>query len=93
MKTKEELEEAIKDHITKYKEIIFDSDTPSCMVCLDEPRKQQIIGQKKYYQKLMEDTMRKLAWERLQRSIAMDGDTMIERRRVEVLNPEVGSTY
>ena len=93
MKTKEELEEAIKDHITKYKEIIFGSDTRSCMVCLDEPRKQQIIGQKKYYQKLMEDTMRKLAWERLQRSIAMDGDTMIERRRVEVLNPEVGSTY
>ena len=93
MKTKEELEEAIKDHITKYKEIIFASDTPSCMVCLDEPRKQQIIGQKIYYQKLMEDTMRKLAWERLQRSIAMDGDTMIERRRVEVLNPEVGSTY
>ena len=93
MKTKEELEEAIKDHITKYKEIIFGSDTPSCMMCLDEPRKQQIIGQKKYYQKLMEDTMRKLAWERLQRSIAMDGDTMIERRRVEVLNPEVGSTY
>ena len=93
MKTKEELEEAIKDHITKYKEIIFGSDTPSCMVCLDEPRKQQIIGQKIFDQKLMEDTMRKLAWERLQRSIAMGGDTMIERRRVEVLNPEVGSTY
>ena len=93
MKTKEELEEAIKDHITKYKEIIFGSDTPSCMVCLDEPRKQQIICQKIFDQKLMEDTMRKLAWERLQRSIAMDGDTMIERRRVEVLNPEVGSTY
>ena len=92
MKTKEELEEAIKDHITKYKEIIFDSDTPSCMVCLDEPRKQQIIGQK-IDQKLMEDTMRKLPWERLQKSIAMDGDTMIEKKTVEVLNPEVGSAY
>ena len=93
MKTKEELEEAIKDHITKYKEIIFGSDTPSCLVCLDEPRKQQIIGQKIFDQKLMEDTMRKLAWERLQKNIVMDGDTMIEKRRVEVLNPEVGSTY
>ena len=41
----------------------------------------------------MEDTMRKLAWERLQKNIVMDGDTMIEKRRVEVLNPEVGSTY
>ena len=93
MKTKEELEEAIKDHITKYKEIIFGSDTPSCMVCLDEPRKQQIIGQKKYYQKLMEDTMRKLAWERLQRNIVMDGDTMIGKRTSEVLNTKVDSRY
>ena len=41
----------------------------------------------------MEDTMRKLAWERLQKSIVMDGDMMIEKRRVEVLNHEVGSTY
>ena len=93
MKTNEEPEEAIKDHITKYGEIISGSDTPSYMVCLDEPRKQQIIGQKIFDQKLMEDTMRKLAWERLQKNIVMDGDTMIEKRRVEVLNPEVGSTY
>ena len=46
MKTKEELGEAIKDTITRYKEIIFDSDTPvTCMVCLDELRK-QIIDQR-----------------------------------------------
>ena len=31
MKTKEELEEAIKDTITRYKEIIFGSDTSACM--------------------------------------------------------------
>ena len=36
MKTKEELEEAIKDIITKYKEIIFGPDTPLFMECLDE---------------------------------------------------------
>ena len=70
MKTKEELEEAIKDTITGYKEIIFDSDTPACMACLDELRKQQIINQHVYDQRLM----RKLAWERLQKSIVMDGD-------------------
>ena len=93
MKTNEEPEEAIKDHITKYREIISGSDTPSYMVCLDEPQKQQIIGQKIFDQKLMEDTMRKLAWERLQKNIVMEGDTMIEKRRVEVLNPKVGSTY
>ena len=45
IKTKEELEEAIKGTITKYKKIIFGSDTPSCMACLDGLRKQQIINQ------------------------------------------------
>ena len=39
MKIREELEEAIKDTITGYKKIIFGSDTPTCMACLDELRK------------------------------------------------------
>ena len=65
IKTKEELEEAIKDTIKGYKEIIFGSDIPACMACLEELRKQQIIDQKTYHQKLMEDTMRKLGWEAL----------------------------
>ena len=43
MKTKEEIEEAIKDTITKYKKIIFTSYTPACMACLDELQKQNII--------------------------------------------------
>ena len=93
MKTKEELEEAIKDIIKGYKEIIFGSDTPVCVVCLDELRKQQIIDQKVYDQKLMEDTMRKLSWEGLQRNIVIDGDTMIDKRTGEVLDPEADSTY
>ena len=45
MKTKEELEEAIKNTIKEYKEIIFGADTPVCMACLDELRKQQGIDQ------------------------------------------------
>ena len=36
MKTKEELEEVIKDTMKGYKEIIFGSDNPTCMACLDE---------------------------------------------------------
>ena len=67
MKTKEELEEAIKDTITGYKEIIFGSDTPACMAFLAELRKQQVIDQKIYNQKLMDNTMRKLAWEGLKK--------------------------
>ena len=93
MKTKEELEEAIKETITRYKEIIFGSDTPACMACLDELRKQQVIDQKTYDQKLIEDMMRKLAWEGLQKNIVMDDDTMIDKRTVEVLDSEVDSTY
>ena len=92
MKTKKGLEEAIKDTIVMYKEIIFGSDTPACMACLDELQKQQVIDQKIYDQKLMEDTIRKLAWEGLQKNM-MDGDTMIDKRTGEVLNPQTDSTY
>ena len=53
MKTKEELEEAIKDQIIRYKETIFGSYTPVCMTCLEELRKQQSIDQKIYDQKVM----------------------------------------
>ena len=67
MKTKEDLEEAIKETSTKYKEIIFGSDTPACMQFLDELRKQQAIDQKIYDQKLVEDAVRKLAWEGLRK--------------------------
>ena len=61
MKTKEELEEAIKDTIAKYKEIIFGPDSLVSMACLDELRNQQIIDEKVYDQKLMDDIIRKLA--------------------------------
>ena len=93
MKTKEELEEAIKDTIEGYKEIIFGSDTPACMVCLDELRKQQVIDPHMYDQRLMDDTIRKFAWEGLQKNIVMDGDTMIDKRTGVVLGPEADLTY
>ena len=62
------------------------------MTCLDELRKQQVIDKKVYNQKLMNDTLRKLVWDGLQKNIVKDGDTMIERRTGEVLDPEVDST-
>ena len=96
MKTKEELEEAIKDTIRKYKEIIFVSNTPACMACLDEFKKQQVIDQKVYDQRLMEDTVRKLTWQGLQRTIVMEGHTMIDKRTVRCwilkLIPHTGKT-
>ena len=93
MKTKEELEEAIKDTIKGYKEIIFGSDTPVSMACLDELQKQQAIDQHVYGQRLMDDMIRKLSWEGLQKNIVMDGDTRIDKITGEVLGPEVDSTY
>ena len=51
-KTKKEHEEAIKDTIKGYREIIFGSDTPVCIVCLDELQKQQAIDQHVYNQTL-----------------------------------------
>ena len=65
MKTKEELDEAIKDTIKGYKEIIFGSDTLVCMACLNELRKQQTIDQPAYDEWLMDDMIRKLSWKRL----------------------------
>ena len=65
IKTKEELEEVIKDTITGYRKNIFVPDTSAYMACQDELPKQQIIDQKVYGQKLMEDTVRKPAWEKL----------------------------
>ena len=41
----------------------------------------------------MEDTVRKLAWEGLQGNIGTDGDTIIDKRTGEVLDPEVDSAY
>ena len=94
MKTREELEEAIRETITNCKEIIFGSDTTTCTAFLDELRRQQVIDQTVYDQKLMEDTMRKLAWERLQRNIVMDGDTIRELVRCWILMsiPGIGKT-
>ena len=93
VKTKEELEEATRGTITEYKEIIFVPFTPVSMTCFDELRRQQVIDEKVYDQNLMDDTVRKLAWEGVQKNMVMDGDTMIDRRTGEVLGHEVDFTY
>ena len=41
----------------------------------------------------MDDTIRKLTWEVLQKNIVMYGDTMIDKRMDQMLDPEVDSTY
>ena len=40
----------------------------------------------------MNDALRKLAWEELQKNIVMDGDTLIDRRTGEEFDLEVDST-
>ena len=63
------------------------------MACLDELRKQQVIDQKIYDQKLIEDTMRNLHGKDFKKKIVMAGGMMTDKRTGEVLNPEVDSTY
>ena len=62
------------------------------MAYLDELQKQH-IDQKVFDQKLMDDTIRKLTWEGLQKNVVMDGDMMIDKRTGEVLDHEVDSAY
>ena len=70
MKTRKELEKAIKDTITKYKEIIFGVDSPVRMERLNELWKQQVIDEKAYNQRLMDDMVRKkLTWDELQKNL------------------------
>ena len=90
IKTKEELEEAIKDTIARYKEIVFGSNTHACMACLNELRKQQIIVQKYLIQSWW-----KKQWGNSHRreNILMDGDTMIDKGSGEVMDPDVDFTY
>ena len=63
------------------------------MASLNELRKQHTIDQHLYNQKLMDDTIKKLVWDGLQKHIMMDDDTMIDKRTGEVLDPRLDSTY
>ena len=63
------------------------------MKCLDELWKQRFIDKKVCDQKLMYDTIRKLAWDGLQKNIAVDCDTMRDRKTAEVLDSEFDYSY
>ena len=43
-------------------------------------------------QKLMDDAVRKLAWNQLQKNIVMDGELVIDMRTGEALGPQVDYT-
>ena len=60
---------AIKDIIIEYKDIIFGVDSAISTESLNELRKQQVNNETVYRKKLLEDTVRKLAWD----NIAEDG--------------------
>ena len=71
MKTKQELEKEIVETQRKYKDIIFGNYTPICTECLNELKKQQIIDKRSHNQTSMENTVRKLAWDRLRKNIVV----------------------
>ena len=63
------------------------------MKCMDKLRKQQVIDERMYDQKLMDDTVKTLAWDELQKNIVMDGDMMMDIRTGEIFVPEVDNTH
>ena len=89
----EDHEKVIKDTIIKYKDVIFGVDNSICMKSLDELGKQQVIDEKVYDKKLIDDTIRKLAWDGLQKNIVIDGDMMTDIRTDEVLGPKDDDTH
>ena len=60
-----------------------------CIKCLDELLKQRLNYKKVYDEKLLDDTVRKLGWKRLEENMAVDGEMMMDRKTAEVLHPEV----
>ena len=93
METKQELEKGIKDIILKYKEIIFGVDSLACVTCLVEIRKQQVVDEEVYDQKLIGDAVKKLTRDELQKIIVIDHDMMIDRRTGEVLRSKINYTH
>ena len=89
----EELKKAIKDTIPKYKKIIFRADGPIRIKCLHELRKQIILDEKMYDQKLIYDRVRKLTWDESPKNIVIDRDMMRDISTGEVLCPDVDNTH
>lgn len=69
---KQKLEKAIVETQHKYKDIY----------------KQQVVVEKVHSENLIENTLRKLAWDSLRKNTIIDGGIMIDKRTVEVLNHE-----
>ena len=57
---KDQLKQAIKDTISRYKEVIFGSDV-ICKDCLNELKKQRKIDENTHSKKLLEQTVRDLS--------------------------------
>ena len=74
---KDELEQAIKDTISRYKDLIYGNDVV-CENCLREMYKQEKIDEKTYSQKLLEQTIRDLSCQYcLHNETTIDGETLI----------------
>ena len=59
---------------------------------MDKLLTQQVIDEKVYDQKLLDDALRKLAGKCLQKNTVVNGDMLIDKKTAEVLVPKVGYT-
>ena len=72
-----------------YYDIVFGNDIPVCRKCLDELKKLEVIDERVHNQKFMENTMKKLVWNSLQKDKVMYNDMMVGNKTAEVLGPEI----
>ena len=62
LRKKDQLKQAIKDTVDRYKELIFESDV-ICKDCLNELKNQRKIDEYTHSKKLLEQTVRDLSWQ------------------------------
>ena len=71
----------------------FGNYTSICTECLNKLRKQEITDDRLHNQKLMENTVKKLAWDSLRKNEVVDGGLMIGKKTGEILGSVADYTF
>ena len=71
----------------------FGNYTSICTECLNKLRKQEITDDRLHNQKLMENTVKKLAWDSLWKNEVVDSGLMIGKKTGEILGSVADYTF
>ena len=73
----------------RYKSIIFGNDTSICTRYFNDLKNKQIIDKRVQNQRLMENMIRKQAFNNIHKNTVVDADMMLDKKTGEVLGAEV----